>query len=205
MIADSVQRNGFYGALVVQRSTNYVLAGNHRLQAAQKSGIEQLPVIWVDVDDARAKRILLADNRSNDVATYDESELIRLLQELDGTDDGLYGTLYDAADLDDLLVRTEADTPVDASPPQGKPSEPEEGFNRYEHRDEWEASGRRLMILDYPVPLFVWVQEQLTAVGTARGLQANTDIIVALLQEATGAEPPAIATEDDADPVAAGA
>jgi hypothetical protein len=34
-IAESVEANGFSGAIVAQRSTGHVLAGNHRLLAAR--------------------------------------------------------------------------------------------------------------------------------------------------------------------------
>jgi ParB-like chromosome segregation protein Spo0J len=30
VIAESIAQNGFYGAVVAQRSTGYILAGNHR-------------------------------------------------------------------------------------------------------------------------------------------------------------------------------
>ena len=35
-IVDSLRRNGQFRPLVVQRSTGYVLGGNHTLQAAQR-------------------------------------------------------------------------------------------------------------------------------------------------------------------------
>lgn len=99
-LASSIEANGFYGAVVAQRSTGHVLAGNHRLLAARERGILELPVIWLDVDDDRAARILLVDNRSNDVASYDEAQLVELLQELDGD---LTGTGYSDDDLLKLM------------------------------------------------------------------------------------------------------
>lgn len=97
-IVASIDANGFYGSIIAQRSTGYVLAGNHRLLAARERGIESLPVIWVDVDDDRARRILLVDNRSNDLASYDEEQLVEVLRELGGD---LSGTGYD----DDALAK----------------------------------------------------------------------------------------------------
>jgi len=35
-IQESVQENGFFGALTVQRSTGRILAGNHRYEVAKK-------------------------------------------------------------------------------------------------------------------------------------------------------------------------
>jgi hypothetical protein len=113
-IAESMDVNGVFGALVVQRSTCHVLAGNHRLKAARKLGIETLPVTWVDVDDATAHRILLADNRTSDLGSYDDTQLAELLQALDN-DGGLLGTGYDGDDLAELLAGLE---PPEDLPPR---------------------------------------------------------------------------------------
>lgn len=57
LIADSIAHNGFYGAVIAQRATSRVLAGNHRLRAAVSEGLETLPVIWVDVICRRYQRL----------------------------------------------------------------------------------------------------------------------------------------------------
>ena len=102
-IHESIKSNGWYGALIVQRSTNTVLAGNHRLQAAVAAGIDALDVIYLDVDDDRALRILLADNRTNDLASYDQAALADLLRETLETTGSLSGTGFDDDAFDDLL------------------------------------------------------------------------------------------------------
>lgn len=112
-IAVSIQENGWYGTIVAQKSTGHVLAGNHRLQAAQQLGIEELPVYWVDVDDIEARKILLADNRTNDLATYNDEALADLLTSLAKTND-LAGTTYDGEDLDNLLSDL-----AELTPPEG--------------------------------------------------------------------------------------
>lgn len=101
-IAESIGANGFYGAVVAQRSTGHILAGNHRYLAARRRGLAQLPVVWVDVDDDRARRILLADNRTGDLAAYSNDGLLALLEGLALTPEALAGTGYDPAALDDL-------------------------------------------------------------------------------------------------------
>jgi DNA modification methylase len=98
-----IEENGWYGVIVAQRSSGRILAGNHRWRAAKAAGMSELPVAYLDVDDDRAERILLADNRSNDLASYDDHALADLLQTLTATDDGLLGTGYDGDDLDQLL------------------------------------------------------------------------------------------------------
>jgi DNA modification methylase len=99
-IAESIAHNGFYGAVVAQQGTGYVLAGNHRLKAAIDTGATEVPVIWVDADDDQALRILLADNRTNDIAGYDDAALAEILKSLDS----LEGTGYDQAAVDELLA-----------------------------------------------------------------------------------------------------
>lgn len=102
-IAESLKENGQYRPIVVQRSTGYVLAGNHTLKAAKALGWKKVAVTYVECDDQRALRILLADNRTNDLATYDDGALAELLKELAESETGLAGTMYDGDALDQLL------------------------------------------------------------------------------------------------------
>jgi len=101
-IHQSIEANGFYGVIVAQKSTGHILAGNHRYKAALQSGAETIPVCWLDVDDERALKVLLADNRLGDMASYDTEGLVELLKDLYDSS-GLEGTGYSADDLDDLM------------------------------------------------------------------------------------------------------
>lgn len=113
-IHQSIEANGFYGAVLVQKSTGYILAGNHRYQAALNHEADSLPAIIIDVDALTATRILLADNRTNDLATYDNHQLLDLLTGL-AEDHELWGTGYDGDDLDDLLNEMKAEDGIDAT------------------------------------------------------------------------------------------
>ena len=110
-IAESITSNGFYGAIVAQRRTGYILVGHHRYHAAVTSGAREIPVFWVDVDEHQALRILLADNRTAELAERDAEALAALLQELAGDDDGLTGTGYEQDDLDTLLAQINTNLP----------------------------------------------------------------------------------------------
>ena len=111
-IAQSIAANGFYGAVVVQRSTGYILAGNHRWLAARSEGAQTIPVIYVDVDERQAVKILLADNRTAEMADRDAEVLAELLAELKHDDD-LAGTGYVEGDLSKLLEALESNLPKD--------------------------------------------------------------------------------------------
>ena len=125
-IKRSLERNGQYRPIVVNRRTMEVLAGNHTLIAARELGWRRIAVTYVDCDEEQARRIVLVDNRTNDLAGYDEQELVELLQGLDE----LEGSGYDQAALDALLDELapddrepEADLPALPAKPRTVPGD----------------------------------------------------------------------------------
>ena len=111
-IAASLNANGQYRAIVVNRGTHTgrpmeVLAGNHTLMAARDLGWETITAHLIDVDEDQAARIVLADNRTSDLGTYDTSTLADMLTGLPDLD----GTGYNTDDLDDLLAYTQPEAP----------------------------------------------------------------------------------------------
>lgn len=105
----SFRENGFYGAVVVDKRDGRVLAGNHRVMAARQLGMMQIPVQYVKTDgDIHALRVLLADNRHSDIASYDDNVLAELLQTMN-SDDGLLGTGYSTHDVENLVNELDHD------------------------------------------------------------------------------------------------
>lgn len=98
-IVQSLQAHGQFRALVVNKRNMQVLAGNHTLAALKEIGAKEALCHFVDVDDGQAARIVLVDNRANDLACNDEPALIEMLKGLPD----LEGTGYDGDALDDLL------------------------------------------------------------------------------------------------------
>lgn len=103
-ICESLKAHGQYRPIVFQQSTKRILAGNHTWKAAKALGWTHIAATPVICDDQQALRILLADNKANDLASYDEPELIELLKQLADTDEGLLGTLFDEDELDSLIA-----------------------------------------------------------------------------------------------------
>lgn len=100
----SIRQFGLFKPIIVRElydeetDTKYeILGGEHRWQAAQEEGLDEVPVFSVGViDDNTAKRITLADN-----ARYghdDTIELAKLLEEIGNTDE-----------LQQILPYTESD------------------------------------------------------------------------------------------------
>ncbi|MEU7911335.1 ParB/RepB/Spo0J family partition protein [Microbispora bryophytorum] len=100
VIADSIAANGFFGVVLVQQSRMRIIAGEHRWRGAQARGLDQVPALLIDVDDATATRIMLADNRTAEYGEYDDQVLAELLRGLDDLD----GTGWSDDDLNDLLA-----------------------------------------------------------------------------------------------------
>lgn len=111
----SIARNGFFAPCIVQRSTGLILAGNHRWLAAKAQGLTEVPAVFVDVDQDQARRIMVADNRMSDVATYDESALAALLGDIALDPEGLAGTGFSEDDLARLIPDAQPAAPPDGS------------------------------------------------------------------------------------------
>lgn len=105
-ISESLRIHGQYRTIVYQQSSNRILAGNHTWKAAKALGWKQIAATPIICDDDQALRILLADNKANDLATYDDKELLDLLKELAESEAELEGTLFDGDELDALVEET---------------------------------------------------------------------------------------------------
>lgn len=105
-IAESLNVNGQYAPIVVDLRNGNILAGNHTWKAAKSLGWDEIAVVHVEVDDQQAKRILLADNRTSDLATYDRGNLLGLIEQLSPD---LEGSGWDKRSLERLYQMEEFD------------------------------------------------------------------------------------------------
>jgi len=99
-ISESLRVLGQYRPIVANRRNRRILVGNHTWEAAKYLGWKEISVVWVDVDEETEARIVLVDNRANDLAQYDNDALTKMLTSLTT----LEGTGWDGDDLDDLLA-----------------------------------------------------------------------------------------------------
>lgn len=96
VIAESLEVNGQYKPVTVQRSTRNIVAGNHRVKAAKLLGWTRIAVNFIDVSDEEALEILLADNKASDESVTDEQAAFNLLATLPS----VVGTGYTVEDLE---------------------------------------------------------------------------------------------------------
>ena len=109
-IMESIIENGQYRPLVVNARNNRILAGNHTFKALRELAHDEAFVTFVDVDELQERKIVLADNRTSELATMDTFNLSKMLTQL-AEDDELTGTGYDGDDLDAMIK--ELATPLD--------------------------------------------------------------------------------------------
>jgi hypothetical protein len=107
LLSESLRLNGQYKPIIVQKATGKIVAGNHTWRAARALKWGKIAVQFLDVSDSDAEKIVLVDNRTSDVATYDYNilkEQLSLLPDLAGTG----YTLEDIQTLGELV-----DEPLD--------------------------------------------------------------------------------------------
>lgn len=144
LIAESLNYHGQYRPIVVRANTHQVLAGNHTLAAAKHLGWTHIAATWVDCDDDQAARIVLVDNRANDVAGYDDIELLQLLNAIPGFE----GTGFDQDALNQLQADIDAaiGDPVALTDPDDVPVEPTDPISTT--GDVWLLGPHRLAVGD---------------------------------------------------------
>lgn len=168
LIAESLKTYGQYRSIVVNKGTkthrpNEVLVGNHTLQAARRIDLDRLLCKVIDVDDATAARIVLVDNATSDMATYDDNLLLELLCSLE---DDLVGTGFTDVDIDDLLVSTEEE--IDAVPVNAPQIE------------RFANTTMKAMFVELDLPVFIEVQKKLAGLMAEYGLTSSAAVIAKL-------------------------
>ena len=177
VVVQSMRKSGFFGAVLVQRSTGYVIAGNTRLRAMRDQGAETIPAFWVDCDDDTATRIMLADNRTSDLAFYDDEALFGLLQSLVDTEGGagLDGTGYDRASYELLLQSIESDHIIGGI---------RQGLTPDDRLDAYNELDIRSIILPYGPGEYETVAAGLAALREKYFVQSNAEVVQKLVADA---------------------
>ena len=97
----SLEEFGQVKNIIVQKSTNYIVAGNGLYQAAKALGWDEITCNVIDIEDDKAKALCILDNRSGDLSQMDEKNLLDMLKDFDA--DMLDLTGYNDKELDKML------------------------------------------------------------------------------------------------------
>ncbi len=110
-LVKSIEHYGFTNPVLVQRSTNMVVAGHARVKAARKLGRKTVPGIPLDLTDQQAKAYNIADNRLQDETEFDFTPLADLLLELDDGEFDMDLTGFDPDEIAKLMTWTPGEIP----------------------------------------------------------------------------------------------
>ena len=121
-VASSIKEFGWQQPIVVDEEM-VIVVGHTRYQAAQKLGLDKVPVqIATGLTDAQIKAYRLLDNRANQDALWDDDMLKIEVQDIDKMDIDLALTGFDEKELDKLLfVEQDGLTDEDAVPEDVEP------------------------------------------------------------------------------------
>jgi len=150
----SIARFGFRVPIVANARTGLIEAGNTRWKAAQRMGLTEIPVIFADDDEITALAFALADNRTAEIAQWDEPSLADLLRRLDAEGE-LAASAFTHDDLGSLLARLDLvekqgreETFDAAAALEVKP----EGPTRVQPGEMWRLGDHRLLCGDCTDP-----------------------------------------------------
>lgn len=110
-VARSIQEFGFRQPIVVDAS-GVIIVGHTRWKAAKKLGLKEVPVHVADLDPVKARAYRIADNKSNEIAEWDEALLAEELTALKDADFDLSAMGFTTEDLDGIFGAQEGLTNV---------------------------------------------------------------------------------------------
>lgn len=84
-VAESIRLFGFNVPILCDQNLT-IIAGHIRWKAAQKLGMEKVPVIVIEMTDAKRRAFAIADNKTADIADWDFPKLKEVLEELRSED-----------------------------------------------------------------------------------------------------------------------
>lgn len=147
-IAGSIREFGFNNPVLVD-GRNGIIAGHGRVLAAQKLGLNSVPVIELaHLNEAQKRAYILADNRLAEQAGWDRDLLSLELADLSeiGVDLGTLG--FEGAELDALLNHGQTDPREEATPEPPRNPVSQAG-------DVWQLGPHRLLCGDATDPVAV--------------------------------------------------
>ena len=166
LIIESITRNGAYGVVLAQQSTRRILSGHGRKIAFRKLGIARRDVLWLDVDNATAERIVTIENRAVERGGWNEPALYDWLRDM-AEHDNLAGSGYDGDDVEamrraiDMAAADDAAAARvaarDAEPPGSDAGAA--GFTDTQRFDWWFARGLQDSVCEGSVDLW-WSDEE---------------------------------------------
>jgi len=176
-IANSLKEFGQQKPLVVWQ--DIVIAGNGTLLAAKSLGwteivVKETPNDW---SYEKALAFAIADNRTGDLAEWDQNQLLVNLEALENFDlQNAAG--YGPLEIDDLRIAIEEIDRTLAGIPKNVLMEDRDTLvQRYAERT------MRAFNFDYPSHIYIWVADHLAQMRENEGLASNNEALLSLIAQ----------------------
>lgn len=188
-IQKSLTEFGQRKPIVVWKDT--VIAGNGTLRAALALGWTDIEITRVPDDWSKDQitAYAVADNRTSDLASWDEEVLLDILADLNGYD-LLAASGFTDEEIDDLRAIVE-----EAEPDVTHPTNVTDSLTISDLAERYANRATRQLVSDYPNHVFVWVVERLGKLRLEKDLDSNSQAIVYLVEEYYREEAPEWNTE----------
>lgn len=79
---ESIKRFGYVKPILVDKA-GVIIAGHTRYVAAYQLGMEFVPVVYSDMDDEKAKKYRILDNKLAEKSSFDEDQLLEELRDME--------------------------------------------------------------------------------------------------------------------------
>lgn len=99
----SIQEYGYNSPILVDKSL-VVIAGHTRLTALRDLGYEDVQVGILDLTEEQAKAYRIADNKSSELATWDEEKLLQELREITNIES--LDVFFPTVDLSEMVAES---------------------------------------------------------------------------------------------------
>lgn len=188
-IQKSLTQFGQRKPIVVWKDT--VIAGNGTLRAALALGWTDIEITRVPDDWSKDQitAYAVADNRTSDLASWDEEVLLDILADLSEYD-LIAASGFTDEEIDDLRAIVE-----EAEPDVTHPTNVTDSLTISDLAERYANRATRQLVSDYPNHVFVWVVERLGKLRLEKDLDSNSQAIVYLIEEYYREEAPEWNTE----------
>lgn len=122
-VAESIERFGFASPIIARAEDNMIIAGHTRYEAALKLGLQSVPVRFMELSKADSKLLALADNKTAEIAEWDEEELEKVLQNLVDEGHNVEGLGWNEEELQELIELSDPTEKEEAAPPEVREDE----------------------------------------------------------------------------------
>lgn len=110
-VAESIEQFGFQQPIVVDKD-RVIIVGHTRWRAAQYLGLNEVPVLVADLTPEKARAYRVADNKTNELAEWDQALLEEELRQI-VADDQQHYTGFTEEELKQVLGDYGSDHPAD--------------------------------------------------------------------------------------------